>query len=71
MVLTYFIVTSPTMAITDAQRIFYLPVLALLVEHALVSSSGRHFRNQRNNEKKDSIAEPLPGLMRRIIEKTH
>lgn len=71
MVLTYFIVTSPTMAITDAQRIFYLPVLALLVEHALVSSSGRHFRNQRNNEKKNSIAEPLPGLMRRIIEKTH
>lgn len=35
MALAFFIATSPTMAITDPQRLFYLPVLALLLEHAL------------------------------------
>lgn len=35
MALAFFIATSPTMAITDPQRIVYLPMLALLLEHAL------------------------------------
>lgn len=35
MLLAFFFTTSLTMAITDSQRIFYLPVIALLVEHAL------------------------------------
>lgn len=37
MTLAYFIALAPTMAITDPQRIFFLPCLALLIEHALVS----------------------------------
>jgi hypothetical protein len=35
MVLAYFFALSPTMAITDPQRIFFLPFLALLIEHAI------------------------------------
>jgi hypothetical protein len=36
MALVFFIAISPTMAITDSQRIFYLPILCLLLEHAFV-----------------------------------
>lgn len=41
MTLSYFIALAPTMAITDPQRIFFLPYLALLVEHALILNSPR------------------------------
>jgi hypothetical protein len=45
MVLALFVAISPTMAITDAQRIFYLPMVALLVEHALLSPGWRQRPN--------------------------
>lgn len=45
MVLALFVAISPTMAITDAQRIFYLPMVALLVEHALLSPGWRQMPN--------------------------
>lgn len=37
MTLALFVAICPTMAITDAQRIFYLPIVALMVEHAVTS----------------------------------
>lgn len=35
MVLAFFLALMPTMAITDPQRIFFLPYLVILIEHAL------------------------------------
>lgn len=45
MVLAYFIALAPTMAITDPQRIFFLPYLALMIEHALVIDDTDDARN--------------------------
>lgn len=39
MMLIFWVAISPTMAITDPQRIFYLPVLALMLEHTLMMPS--------------------------------
>lgn len=47
MALVLFITISPTMAITDAQRIFYLPILALMIEHALFSGAPSDIGGQR------------------------
>ena len=41
MALAYFLALAPTMAITDPQRIFYLPYIVLMVEHTLVAKSIR------------------------------
>ena len=38
MFFVFAVAISPTMAITDAQRIFFLPLVALLIEHALASN---------------------------------
>jgi len=42
MALVHLIVVSPTISFTDVQRIFYLPIVGLLIEHALVSPSIRN-----------------------------
>ena len=42
MALVYLIVVSPIISFTDVQRIFYLPIVGLLIEHALVSPSIRN-----------------------------
>ena len=38
MFFVFAVAISPTMTITDAQRIFFLPLVALLIEHALASN---------------------------------